>query len=503
MPAPLSDYPAHDALALAELVRQREVTPLELTDAAIARIEALDPKLNAVVMRLFDRARTAARQLAEPDPYRLQPLRGVPFLLKDLLQTVAGLPTSHGSRFLSTAPMPHDSELWKRYQAAGVVLLGKTNTPELGLLPVTEPELYGPCRNPWNTGRTTGGSSGGSAAAVAARLVPAAHGGDGGGSIRIPASCCGLFGLKPTRARNPIGPDVGEGWHGIVAEHVLTRSVRDSAAFLDVSQGRDLGAPYSAPTPERTFLDETRQPTGNLRIAFTSHALLGRAQPHPDCVKAVEDAARLCASLGHEVVEATPPVDRHALTRAYLTLVSVETAAELRAAAERLRKPLDPRQFELGTWVLGLIGEKASGVELARAVHSIHAFTRALARWSEPYDVLLTPVLGAPPVEIGALAQKPAEVFALKALRLWPVASVMRKVLDQIADSAFDFASFTAIANLTGQPAMSVPLHWNEQGLPIGVQFIGRYGDEAGLLRLAAQLEAARPWAQRVPPGFG
>ena len=502
MPPLLSDYAAHDALSLAGLVRDKEVTPLELTDAAIARIEALDPKLNAVVLRLFDRAQDTAKRLAEPDPSHPQPLRGVPFLLKDLLQTVAGLPTSYGSRFLSKTPMRQDSELWRRYQAAGVVLLGKTNTPEFGLLPVTEPELYGACRNPWDTGRTPGGSSGGSASAVAARLVPAAHGGDGGGSIRIPASCCGLFGLKPTRGRNPMGPDVGEGWHGIVVEHVLTRTVRDSAAFLDVTHGPDLGAPYCAPAPERPFLEELSRPSGKLRIAFTTQALLGKGV-HPDCKTAVEDAARLCASLGHEVVEATPPLDRHLLTRAYLTLVAVETAAELRMASERLRQPLDPAQFELGSWMLAQIGGKTSGVELAMAVHYLHAFTRALARWSEPYDVLLTPVLGAPPVAIGALAQKPAEVFALKALRLVPAGPVMRKLLDQIADTAFDFAGFTAIANLTGQPAMSVPLHWNEQGLPIGVQFIGRSGDEAGLLRLAAQLEAARPWAQRVPPGFG
>jgi amidase len=502
MPAPLSDYASHDALSLAALVRNKDVSPLELADAAIARIEQLDPKINAVVVRLFDRARDAARKLAEPDPSHPQPLRGVPFLLKDLLQTVAGLPTSYGSRFLSTAAVQHDSELWKRYQAAGVVLLGKTNTPEFGLLPVTEPELYGPCRNPWDTGRTTGGSSGGSAAAVAARLVPVAHGGDGGGSIRIPASCCGLFGLKPTRARNPMGPDVGEGWHGIVVEHVLTRSVRDSAAFLDVTHGRDLGAPYSAPTPERPFLDELSRPSGKLRIAFTTQPLLGKGV-HADCKAAVEDAAKLCASLGHEVVEATPPLDRHTLTRAYLTLVAVETAAELRMGSERLKKPLDPKQIELGSWMLAQIGGKTSAVDLAMAVHYLHGFTRQLAHWSEPYDVLLTPVLGTPPVAIGALAQKPAEVFALKALRMFPAGAVMRKLLDQIADTAFDFAGFTAIANLTGQPAMSVPLHWNEQGLPIGVQFVGRYGDEAGLLRLAAQLEAARPWAQRVPPGFG
>ena len=498
---PIADYARHDALSLAELVRKKEVTPSELLEAAIARVEALNPKINSVVVKLFERAREKASALAAPDPSRPQPLRGVPFLIKDLLQTIAGYPTSNGSRFTSQHKAAHDSELVKRFEAAGLVILGKTNAPELGLLPVTEPALFGPCRNPWSLGHTPGGSSGGSGAAVAARLVPMAHGGDGGGSIRIPASCCGLFGLKPTRGRNPIGPDIAEGWHGLVSEHALTRSVRDSAALLDATCGPDLGAPYFAAPPERPFLEETTRAPGKLRIAFSAAPMLGHSVS-ADCIESVHAAARLCESLGHTVVEAAPEVDRHSITRAYLTIVAVEAAAEIRLAGERIGRAPDPDEFEPGTWVLGQIGGKTTAVDYAVAAHRIQAFARAVARWFESYDVLLTPVLGSPPLPIGALATKPGELIALRVLRTIPSGAVMHKLLDQIADTAFDFAGFTAVANLSGAPAMSVPLHWNAQSLPIGVQFVGRYGDEAGLFRLAAQLEQARPWAGKVPAGF-
>jgi amidase len=497
-----AEYPLHDALSLGALVRRREVAPIELVDAAIARIEALDPRLNAVVVRLFERARVRAQALPAPDPDRNLPLRGVPFLLKDLLQTMAGVPSSCGSRALAGIPINHDSELVRRYEAAGLLILGKTNTPEFGILPVTEPELFGPCRNPWSSAHTPGGSSGGSGAAVAARLVPAAHGGDGGGSIRIPASCCGLFGLKPTRGRNPLGPDFGEAWHGIVVEHVLTRSVRDSAAFLDATHGPDLGAPYAAPPVARSFLEEAGQPPGRLRVGFTAGPFLGHSV-HPDCAEAARDAAQLCESLGHDVEEAAPPLDRDQLTRAYLTLVASETAADLRMTATLTGHPPRPEDFELGTWMLGQIGERTSAVDLAEAVRTIHACGRALAAWFERFDVFLSPVLGAPPLRIGALRQKPAERLVLRALRAVPLGFALRKVLDQIAETAFDFAGFTAVANLTGQPAASVPLFWNAEGLPIGTQLMGRFGEEGTLLRLAAQLEQARPWKDRIPPGFG
>ncbi len=491
---------AHDALGLASLVQKKEVTPLELLEATIARIEAENGALNAVVVKLFERAREKAKALgAAPGADERARFTGVPFLVKDLLQGLKGVPTSHGSRFLSGTPLDHDTELLSRFEASGLVIAAKTNTPEMGLLPVTEPELWGACKNPWDLSRTPGGSSGGSAAAVAAGWVPMAHGGDGGGSLRIPASCCGLFALKPSRGRNPLGPDVGEGWNGIVVEHVLSRSVRDSAAALDAVSGPDDGAPARAALPERPFLEEVSRAPGRLRVAFTTKSLLGH-RVHADCVAAVEDAARLCRGLGHDVVEAHPPVERHALTRAYLTLVASATAAELRLIAQALGKPLEHAQFELGTWMLAQVGEKKSAVELELALHLIQGAGRAWARWAKPFDLVLTPTLGEPPLKLGALAQKPAERAAMHLLKRFPLGAAMNKVLDQIADTAFEFAGFTAVANLFGLPAINVPLYWNGESLPIGVQFIGQPEGEAALLRLAGQLEQERPWAARRPP---
>jgi amidase len=492
----------HDALGLAGLVRERQVTPLELLEASCARIEARDGALNAVVLKLFERARARASSLeAAPGAgERAQPFRGVPFLLKDLLQTIQGVPSSCGSRLLARTPAPHDSELLRRFELAGLVVAAKTNTPELGLLPVTEPELWGACRNPWSTKHTPGGSSGGSAAAVAAGYAPMAHGGDGGGSLRIPASCCGLFALKPSRGRNPLGPDLGEGWNGIVVEHVLTRSVRDSAAALDAVSGPDAGAPYSARPPERPFLEEVSREPGRLRIAFSDRSLLG-ARVHADCQAAVRDAAALCESLGHHVEEAHPPIDAKALSRAYLTIIAAATAAELVLCARFVGRAATPADVEGGTWMLAQIGAQKSAVELELALHTVHAAGRDYARWAQSYDALLTPTLGAPPLAIGALAQRPAEKLAMRALRTLPLRFAMARVLEQIADTAFEFAGFTAPANLFGLPAMSVPLFFSD-GLPIGVQFIGPPDGEPLLLRLAGQLERARPWFERRPPAY-
>ena len=494
--ASLPEYDRLDATALADLVRRKQVRPAELVEAAIERIEASNPRLNAVVFKLYDRGR---QQAAGPLPDG--PFSGVPFLLKDLLAADAGTCTTNGCRFFAGYSPPRDSELVRRFKAAGLLIVGKTNTPEMGILPVTEPRLYGPTRNPWNTAHTPGGSSGGAASAVAAGMVPMAHGGDGGGSLRIPASCCGLFGLKPTRARNPLGPYVGEGWHGIVVEHAVTRSVRDSAALLDATQGADLGAPYVAPAPERPFREEVVRDPGSLRIAFTSRSLLGKSV-HPDCAAAVTHAAALCEKLGHRVEEGAPPVDRGALTKAFLVLVAAETAAEIDAAAQAMGKKPHASDFEPGTWMLAQIGRKFRAAELSLAVHRVRAAGRELAVWFEEHDALLTPTLAAPPLPIGALDQKPAEKLALLVLRALPSELLLRKLLDQLAEQAFEYAAFTPIANLTGQPAMSVPLFWNGPGLPIGCHFLGRFGDEATLLRLAGQLERAQPWADRRPPSF-
>jgi len=490
----LPDYDRLDATELAALVRRKEVSPSELVEAAIERIEARNPPLNAVVARSYDRARQQAR-----GPLPEGPFRGVPFLLKDMLAVDAGTCTTNACRFFQGFVQQGDSELVRRLKSAGLLIVGKTNTSEMGILPVTEPRLYGPTRNPWNTAYTPGGSSGGSAAAVASGMVPMAHGGDGGGSIRIPASCCGVFGLKPTRGRNPMGPYVGEGWHGIAVEHALTRSVRDSAALLDVTQGPDLGAPYVAPAPAAPYAEEAAREPGRLRIAFSTRSLLGTTV-HPDCVEAVQRAAALCEKLGHSVEEDAPEVDRKALSKAFLVLVAAETAAEIDSAAESMRKEPRPRDFEPGTWMLAQIGRKFRADELARAVHRMRAAGRELAGWFEKRDAFLTPTVAAPPLRVGALDQKPAEKLALAVLRAFPSETAMRKLLDQIAEQAFEFAAFTPLANLTGQPAVSIPLHWNAQGLPIGSHFFARFGDEATLLRLAAQLEKAQPWAERRPP---
>src|SRR3954467_8448974 len=488
-----ADYERYDALGLADLVSSGDVHPRELIETAIARIEQVNPKLNAVVHKLYDRGRTeAARELPKG------PFRGVPFLLKDLLALLEGTCTTNGCKVYVGHIAPRDSEIVRRQRAAGLIIVGKTNTPELGILPVTEPALHGVTRNPWSLAHTPGGSSGGSAAAVAASVVPMAHGGDGGGPIRIPAACCGIFGLKPTRGRNPLGPFIGEGWHGMVVEHAVTRSVRDSAALLDATQGADLGAPYVAPPPERPYLEETKREPGRLRIALTLDSLLGRSV-HPDCVAAAHDAAKLCASLGHTVEEAKPPVDAHVLTRAWLTLVAAETAAEIELISRLTPKKPRARHFQPGTRVLAPARRAFRADELAMAVHEIRATGRAVAAFFGKFDLLLTPTMGAPPLEIGALDPKPADLAVLAALRAVPNATAIRKVLDTLADRAFEFAAFTPIANATGQPAMSVPLYWNAAGLPIGVHFMARYGDEATLFRLAAQLEQARPWARKRP----
>lgn len=465
-----------DATAQAELVRRKEVKPIELMEAAIERIERLNPEINAVVTPMYDLARTAAAG-ALPDG----PFAGVPFLLKDLLAEYAGVPLTEGSTFLAGHYVPdNDSELVARYKRAGLIAVGKTNTPEFGILPTTEPRLFGPSRNPWDRSRTTGGSSGGSAAAVAAGLVPMAHGNDGGGSIRIPASCCGVFGLKPTRARNPLGPRFGDMFSGLVCEHALTRSVRDSAALLDATAGPDVGDPYCAPPPARPFLAEVGANPGRLRIAFTAVASNG-APVHADCVRAVQDAAALCAGLGHEVVEAAPVLDEEVLTQTFITLWSAGCAWSIDDWARLTGRTPTAELFEPLTWALAEMGRMNTAPEYLLAVQDLQRQAREVARFFVEYDVWLTPTLAEPPLPLGSFDPTPDNPLN----GLWRSAT---------------FVPFTPITNVTGQPAMSVPLYWNAEGLPIGTHFVGRFGDESTLFRLAAQLEAARPWAGRRPP---
>lgn len=489
------EYARQDAVGLAELVRRKEVTPRELVEVALERLEQVNPRLNAVVHRLDERALAAAS-----GPLPEGPFRGVPFLVKDLDGTLADVPYSAGSRALRGYVASRDSELFARYKRAGLVILGKTNTPEFGVLAYTEPELYGPCRNPWSLEHSPGGSSGGSASAVAAGVVPVAHGGDGGGSIRIPASACGLFGLKPTRARLPLGPEEGESWHGMVARHVLTRTVRDSAALLDATHGPDVGAPYHAPPPERPFLEEVGREPGRLRIAFTTRSLFGEGT-HPDCKRALEDALSLCESLGHHVFEVDLPLEREALRLTYLTLVCSDTAQLVEATQRRTGRAPTPDKFEPSTWFLSQVGHALPALAVERArEHMFRTGRQIAALFAERFDVLATPTMAYPPVRVGELTLKPAQLALLATLRRFAPRAVLERAMAELSKQSFEKTPNTMLFNLTGQPAMSVPLYWNEAQLPIGVQFAGRFGDEATLLRLASQLEAARPWAQRRPP---
>jgi amidase len=491
---PLPDYESYDGLGLADLVRRRELRASEVVEAAIARIEARNRPVNAVIHTMFEKARLAA-----DGPLPDGPFAGVPFLLKDLMAACAGEPLTSSCRLLAGYVPDHDSELVARHRRAGLVILGKTNTPEFGIMGVTEPELHGPTRNPWELDHTCGGSSGGSAAAVAAGMVPLAHGGDGGGSIRIPASCCGVFGLKPTRGRNPLGPDFGEAWCGLVQEHAITRSVRDSAALLDATCGPDPGAPYAAPPPPRPFLAEVGAEPGRLRIAFTSASLFGE-RTHPDCRAAVEDAARLCDSLGHTVTEAAPELGKAELRRAYLAVVAVNTACAIAEAGRLAGRRPTRAGFERETWFLGVIGRHTAASEYQAATDHLHLVRRRVAAFFERHDVLLTPTLAHPPARIGALAPSAGQRAAMRVLGALPSRRLLARALDEMAAEAFENTANTMLFNQTGQPAMSVPLWWNGDRLPVGAQFAARCGEEGLLFRLAAQLERARPWFERRPP---
>lgn len=490
------EYDRYDGLGLAELIQKKEVSPLEVYDAAIQRIEQLNPRLNAVITPMFDYGR---KQIDDQLPDG--PFAGVPFLLKDLLAAVKGVRLTNGSRAFQNYVPDFDSELVKRFKTAGVCLLGKTNTPEFGLMGVTEPELHGPTRNPWNLDHTPGGSSGGSAAAVASGMVPMASAGDGGGSIRIPASHCGLFGLKPTRGRNPTGPEHGQIWQGAVVEHVLSRSVRDSAAMLDAIQGADIGAPYIIPSPSLPYRDEIEVSPGQLKIAFNTESPVGMPV-HPECVQAVQDAARLLEDLGHTVVEAKPALDGQALAMSYTIMYFGEIAADIEALTPILGRKAKPGDVEDVTWVLGLLGRTISAGEFTAAIRLWGEASRTMGQFHHEYDLYLTPTTAFPPVKIGELQPKPAERVAMKVVNALGLGRLLKLsgLPKQMAIDSLSKTPYTQLANFTGQPAMSVPLHWTADGLPCGVQFIAPFGDEATLFRLAGQLEKARPWFDKRAP---
>jgi amidase len=475
MPDVLGDL---DATALADLVRSGEVQPAELVDAAIARIEKLDPELNAVIHPRFEAARAEASG-ALPDG----PFRGVPFLLKDISGYSAGDPYHEGMRFLRDAGWRTDADSYvtARFRAGGLVFVGRTNVPELGLIPTTEPFVHGPTRNPWDPSRTAGGSSGGSAAAVAAGMVPAAHATDGGGSIRIPASACGLVGLKPSRGRVSLGPE--EDYAGLLnVQGTVTRSVRDTAGLLDIAAGEMPGDPVVAPPPRRPFADEVGAKPGRLRIGLLTRAPAQTAPVHPDCVGAAEQTGRLLEGLGHVVeVDHPPALDELEFTRAFITLWSVGTAFMLEDWGRRVGRAVTADDVEPNTWALAEMGRSASTVQALAAQASLYRWSRRMAEWwAGGFDLLLTPTLAEPPPPLGSFVSPPDN----------PLGALLRSAA---------FCPFTPPINVTGQPAISLPLAETAEGLPIGIQLVAPYGREDLLLRVASQLEQAQPWAARRP----
>ena len=469
-----AEYDNHDALGLAELIARKEIAPLDLLTAVRQRVELLAPKLNAFCHLFFDKAEAQIKAGLPPGPFR-----GVPFALKDLGQYLTGTITSVGSRVWKNSVANYDSTLVTRYKNAGLVIFGKTTSPELGLTMTTESVLYGKTHNPWNLDRTSGGSSGGSAAAVASRILPMAHSSDGGGSIRIPASCCGLFGLKPTRDRVPMGPSQFEGWNGFSCHHAVTVSVRDSAALLDATVGAEQGSPFFSPRPSKSFLEEARTPPGKLRIALVTETP-GGTPLDPECRKAAVEAAKLCESLGHRVEEVRLPINYAAMREAFLTIVNVSVARTLADAEKDLGRAVTSEDVEPVTWSMNQQGHRVDVVTYSRAIAATHQVGFAMAKFQEGWDVILNPTLAKPPLPLGVLSLSPENMQAF-------------------TKEITEFSPYTALYNVTGQPSMSVPLHWTPDGLPVGVMFSSRFGDEATLFRLAAQLENAKPWAKRKP----
>ncbi|MEZ5572467.1 MAG: amidase family protein [Halioglobus sp.] len=482
---PTDEFAALDATAQAELVRSGQVSPLELVDAAIARIERGNPALNAVIHPRFERAREEAKGELPDGPFR-----GVPFLLKDLDGYSAGDPYHGGNRALAEAGYvaPSDSYLTAKFRSAGLVILGRTNTPEFGLMPTTEPLAKGPTHNPWNLAHSTGGSSGGSAAAVAAGFVPMAHAGDGGGSIRIPAAACGLVGLKPTRGRHSLGPEAGEAWGGLVARMALTRTVRDCATVLQAIQGEMPGDPYTAPVPVRPYPEERLTPGPRLRIGFTTHAPDASCITSAECAQAVTETARQLASLGHHVEEARPAAwDSSAFFETtmahFMTAYGVWTAAELDRVGAMIGRPLTEADVEPGTWLIAEPGRSVTGLAYLAAIEFFHQGSREMAKfWSDDgFDLLLTPTLPEPPPPLGQFHDDNN-----------PLAGLIRSA---------QIVPFVAPFNITGQPAISLPVQISSAGLPLGIQLVAAAHREDVLLRIAFELETAIPWTT-APVGW-
>jgi amidase len=467
-----------DATGQAEAVRRKDVSPRELVDEAIRRIERLNPRLNAVIHEHFERARREA-----DGPLPDGPFRGVPFLLKDLASgNRRGDPIHWGTRFLRDAGYraPSTSHLVEKFLRAGLVIVGRTNVPELGAWTTTEPEAYGPTRNPWDPAHSSGGSSGGAAAAVASRMVGAAHASDGGGSIRIPASECGLVGLKPSRGRVSMGPDIGEMWAGLAFELAVTRSMRDTAGLLDAVAGAMPGDPYVAELPLRPYVEEVGAPCRGLRVGLLPTSAL--VPIHEDCTAAVEATGRLLERLGHRVEVAHPQaLEDPTVSPAGVTVIATSQAHAIEQFEAALGRTLGPADMDCDNWAITLEGRSVSGTQYLAALETLHGWTRRMATfWSGGFDLLVTPTLPTPPPLLGEQTPDPASPLAA-----WARAGAL--------------VTFTVPFNITGQPAMSLPLHWNAAGLPIGVQLVAAFGREDVLIRVGSQLESEVRWAERRP----
>lgn len=479
----VADYQKHDAVGIAELIARRQLLAKEALEAAICQVERLNPALNAVIHTTYDRA----FQAAEAELPRT-PLAGVPFLLKDLGQFWEGVPTSSGSRAFLGFIAPFTSTLTSRYLAGGLIILGKTSTPEFGMASVTEPAVHGVTNNPWDPQITAGGSSGGSASAVAAGIVPAAHASDGGGSIRIPGSACGLVGLKPTRGRNPVGPIVGEGWYGLAASHVVSRTVRDSAAFLDLSHGPEPGDPYAAPPPQSTYLEALSAPRRPMRIGVVEGAVTGDVPIASECRKAVDRTASLLEDLGHEVEPVSTGISPGPGRRAMLTLASVDTAWMVETFG------IDQTLIEPANQVAIRAGKTVSATEFAANLFLVRSYGRQIGQLMESHDVLVTSTLATPPWPHLILQPGAKQNERISALLEGGSAEDPFELMEELAVKNMDRIPNTWLFNMTGQPAMTLPLHQTASGHPVGVQLVGRFGKEDDLFNLAGQLEEARPW---------
>lgn len=489
----LSEYVKQDAVDLSMMIKSNQVTAQEVLELAIKQIEKLNPKLNAVVNKLYDQAH---EELKQSNPKA--PLYGVPFLLKDLGLYLKGVPTTYGSRLLANFIPNFDSDIIKRYRDSGLIIIGKTNVPEFGLVGVTESKHLGPCRNPWNTNLTPGGSSGGSAAAVASRMVPVASADDGGGSIRIPASTCGLVGLKPSRGLMPMGPDKSEVWMGLACGHVVSRTIRDSALLLDLTKGSSSGAPYSVSAPTENYSNFLLKPVKGLKVGYSLKSIFGKETDN-DCKQAVLSTLQMCRDLGLETQEADLPIDPSDLGFAFLIIMACSAAGDLSRAESVTHKNANLNQIELGTYFLKIVGEKMKAPLLEWAIYQCRQASFIMGKYHQQYDLFCCPTLAHPPAPIGLMDMS---IFEKLGVLLSPIlpSSILNQALKQMSGKAFEKTPNTELFNMTGQPAINLPTYWNKDNIPIGVQFVAPLGQDQLLLQLGSHLEQMLKWQDKIPP---